>query len=193
MAEFEIKVTELDAGGKDFVFPIRAVWLAAELESLGEAREGMTAPEDDGEVSVFADKTGPDVILRGRVKGAIVAPCSRCLKPARIPVDSELALLMTARGRHHRPEPGEEEMSPEEIEREFFTGDTIVLDDVVREHLLVEVPMQPLCAETCPGIPVPASVRGPDDLAASVEQKKSAMAEAFARGAPQQKKIKRAN
>jgi uncharacterized protein len=192
VAEFEIQVTELDAGGKDYVFPIRSAWLAEQLSALGAAGEGLSAPASDGQLSVFADKTGPDVILRGRVQGVVVAPCSRCLKPAPITVDSELALLMTARGRGHRPEPGEEDLSPEEVEREFFTGDTIVLDDVVREHLLVEVPMQPLCSESCPGIHVPESVRGPEDLAAQPSEK-SAMAEAFARAARQQSKTKRAN
>ncbi len=192
MAEFAIQVTELDAGGKDYVFPVRAAWLAEQLSALGEAGEGLSAPASDGQLRVFADKTGPDVILRGRVQGVVVAPCSRCLKPATITVDAELALLMTARGRGHRPEPGEEDLSPEEVDREFFSGDTIVLDDIVREHLLVEVPMQPLCSEECPGIPIPESVRGPEDLTAKPTET-SAMAEAFARAARQESKTKRAN
>jgi uncharacterized protein len=40
----------------------------------------------------------------------------------------------------------------------------VVLDAVIREHLLLEVPIQPLCTDGCPGIPVPAAVAGPSDL-----------------------------
>jgi uncharacterized protein len=186
MAEFEIKVTELDAGGKHYVFPIRASWLASELEALGEAREGLSAPDEDGELSFFADKTGPDVIVRGRVKGGIVAECSRCLGRAPIDVDSELAMLLTARGRTARgqdvrPDSGEDEMSPDELDMETFTGDTIVLDGAVREQILLEVPMQPLCRPDCPGIAVPESVKGPADLSAEAAPKLGVLAEALQR------------
>ena len=167
MAEFEIKVTELDAGGKDYVFPIRSAWLADELSTLGDAGTGLSAPATDGSFRCSAYMTGPDVIVRGQITGGLVAECSRCLGPAPIDVvDSEFAMLLCARGKGMRPPPGEEDLTPDELDREFYTGDQIVLDDAVREHLLLEVPMQPLCREDCPGLPIPESVRGPADLAA---------------------------
>lgn len=166
MAEFEIKVTELDAGGKDYTFPIRSAWLADELAAIGDAGEGLSAPSTEGTFRFFADKSGEDVFIRGHVTSGLVAECSRCLGPAPIAVDSEIALLFCARGKGIRPVPGEEDLTPDEIENEFYTGDTVVFDDAVREHILLEVPMQPLCREDCPGIPVPESVRGPADLAA---------------------------
>jgi len=169
MAEFEIKVTELDAGGKDFVFPIRVAWLAEQLEALGDAREGLRAPDFEGKLSFFAEQAGTDVVLQGRVVGGLVAECSRCLGAAPIAVDAAFAMLLSARGKGIRPVVGEEDLSPDEIDREFFTGDLIVLDDAVREQLLLEVPMQPLCQQDCEGIPVPESVKGPADLMAEVE------------------------
>lgn len=181
MAEFEIKVTELEAGGKDYAFPIRAAWLSDELAALGEAGEGLSAPSTEGSFRFFADKSGEDVFIRGHVTSGLVAECSRCLGPAPIAVDSEIALLFCARGKGIRPAPGEEDLTPDEIEREFYTGDTVVFDDAVREHILLEVPMQPLCREDCPGIPVPESVRGPADLAeAAPEAPVSPLAKALA-------------
>ena len=38
------------------------------------------------------------------------------------------------------------------------------LRGAVREHLLLEVPMQLLCDDTCTGIEVPSEVSGPADL-----------------------------
>lgn len=183
MAEFEIKVTELDAGGKDYVFPIRSAWLADELSTLGDAGTGLAAPAADGSFRCSAYMTGPDVIVRGQITGGLVAECSRCLGPAPIDVvDSEFAMLLCARGKGMRPPPGEEDLTPDELDREFYTGDLIVLDDAVREHLLLEVPMQPLCREDCPGLPIPESVRGPADLAADpeVEAPVSPLAKALA-------------
>jgi uncharacterized protein len=57
-------------------------------------------------------------------------------------------------------------MSPEEQEVELFSGDEIRLDDLVREHLVLEIPMQPLCRPDCPGIDVPEAIKGPKHLEA---------------------------
>lgn len=152
MSDFQIKVTELETGGKEYAFPLRSAWLAAELAALDDAGAGLSAPETDGVVEVFADKSGADVIVRGRVRGGIVAECSRCLGPALVPVDAELAVLLSARKKGIREVVDSDDLSPEEMDREFFTGDVIDLGDLVREHLLLEVPMQPLCRPDCPGI-----------------------------------------
>src|SRR4030065_464925 len=72
---------------------------------------------------------------------------------------------LAARARGLRPEADELELTPEDLDREFFTGDRIVLDDLVREQLILEAPMQPLCRQDCPGIPVPAHLRPPPELA----------------------------
>lgn len=162
MAEFEIKVTELEAGGKDYSFPLRASWLASELESLGEAARGLSAPKTDGLVEVYAQKTGADVVVNGRVKGSLLAECSRCLGPAIIPIAVDIGVVLSARGAAPRTggirETAElDDLTPDEVDREFFSGDVIDLANLVREHLLLEVPMQPLCREDCPGIEMPAS------------------------------------
>lgn len=53
----------------------------------------------------------------------------------------------------------EYEFSSEEAEHDEYDGETIVLDDFVREAILLELPNFPLCSETCTGIsprlPVP--------------------------------------
>ena len=33
-----------------------------------------------------------------------------------------------------------------------YDGETVVLDDLVRDELLLGIPMIPLCSESCPGI-----------------------------------------
>jgi uncharacterized protein len=48
-------------------------------------------------------------------------------------------------GREHEMAAGEADVLP-------YDGDSIVLDDLVRDDLLLEIPMIPLCSETCPGI-----------------------------------------
>ena len=167
MAEFEIKVHELEAGGKQYDFPLRRAWLDTSLVPAdagpGESlRSDPTKP--DGDVSVWAEKSGEDVVVRGRVRTHLIAECSRCLGDAHLPVDTEVTALFTARSEALRPVADEEDLTPEELDTEFYSGDTVVLDTLVREHVLLEVPMQPLCSESCEGLEVPAAVRGPADL-----------------------------
>lgn len=146
MAEFVIKVRDVEEHGRRWEWPVTPAWLGAQL-----AGSELEAGPDAGKVDVTATRTGKDVIVVGRARATLVAACSRCLDEARIDADAELNLLLTARGDRHRPPADEVELTPEEIQREFFAGDEIVLDDVVREHLLLEVPMQPLCDEACAG------------------------------------------
>jgi uncharacterized protein len=163
MPEFVLNVQDIDESGKSYDFPVRAAWLASVLKDT-DVRGDDAAPE--GRFELSAHKQGADVIVHGQLRASLLVECSRCLEPARIAVRTSVSSLLTARGAALRPEPDELELTPEDLDREFFTGERIELDDIVREHLLLEVPIKPLCSEDCTGIPVPAAVAGPRDLRA---------------------------
>jgi uncharacterized protein len=168
MAEFEIKLTELESGAREYDLPIRAAWLCEQLPDL--APEDHPVADRDGRLEVVAEKSGgEDVLVRGRAEATVFVPCGRCLSPAEVKTASDIAVLFSRRAEAARPSADDEEddgsdLSPEEEDRETFTGELIVLDEVVREHLVLELPMQPLCRPDCPGIEVPASVKGPARL-----------------------------
>ncbi len=48
------------------------------------------------------------------------------------------------------------EFSSDEADQDSYDGEVVVLDDFLREALLLEVPSFPLCSEDCPGIRPPA-------------------------------------
>lgn len=161
MPEFVLNVQEIDEIGKSCAFSISTRWLTSVLVGT-DVRADVSAPE--GRFELHVHKQGADIVLRGHLTGGLVTDCARCLEDARIAVDTEVASLLTHRSADTRPLVDELELTPEDLDREFFTGEQIVLDDIVREHLLLEVPIQPLCTVECPGIPVPAAVAGPRDL-----------------------------
>lgn len=167
-AEFEIKVQELDSGGRQYDFPVRPAWLDRALSGRDPHDLPLRGdPAGDGVVSIHAEKAGDDVVVRGRVRTRLLTECSRCLGDAPIPVDAELVALYTARGGGAREVADAGELTPEEIDKEFYTGESVVLDELVRENVLLEIPMQPLCREDCAGLEIPESVRGPADLRAA--------------------------
>jgi uncharacterized protein len=157
VAAFVLKLTDIDEGGKSFSFDVTPAWIDKAL-SGSDLKLGGDAP---GSLAVHAQKTGGSVLVRGRVQTSLLATCVRCLGDARLAIDAEVTALLSHRDPAHPTDSGELELTPEDLTKDFYTGDQIVLDELVREQILLECPMNPLCAEDCPGIEVPAHLRGP--------------------------------
>jgi uncharacterized protein len=153
---------------------VPSAWLDAALADakLGvgagdwEARGGL----EEAHLRARLSRSGQDVVVRGHVQAEIVLACVRCLGPTRIRVDGELSLLLRALPRaghnHHggagrasrpsgseRGSADEHEFTTEEADLDSFDGETVVLDEFVREAILLEVPQFPLCSDGCVGIP----------------------------------------
>ncbi len=148
--EYRIKISDLDAGGKDYRFVVRAPWIRGVLEGH-EAK----ATDRDGAVAVRASKSGQDVVVHGTLDARLQVPCARCLEPIEIDVHSDLSVLYVPGAKVKDPsKDGEVEYTLEDAEADTlpFDGENVVLDDLVRDELLLEVPMIPLCSEACPGM-----------------------------------------
>jgi uncharacterized protein len=154
--EFIIRTLDLDAGGKDFSFEIRSPWIRGVLEDH-EAK----ATDRDGKLEVRASKSGTDVVVHGTLDASLIVPCARCLEPVDIDVHSDLAVIYVPGSKVKDAEAkGEVEYTLEDAEADTlpYDGETVVLDDLVRDELLLGVPMIPLCSEDCPGMsPAPGS------------------------------------
>jgi uncharacterized protein len=154
-ARFDV---ELPAGSIEFLDP--KLKQAAPLQASGQA-ELVTGSL--GEIRV-----------KGQVKVRLQADCDRCLESAEFPLDSsfELYYRPVAEGnlsvnanhparRGRRPEAAitaravrveEKAIDAGEAEMGFYDGDGLELNDVLREFVLLALPMQRLCNENCKGI-----------------------------------------
>jgi uncharacterized protein len=152
--EFSIPISDLDAAGKQYSFPVLASWMRGALEG-----HEATAAGGDGKLDVRVSKSGNDVVVTGTLKAELTVPCARCLDPVKLTIDQTVSALMvpkasvkTARSKN---EDEEIELSAEEADVIPYEGETVVLDDLVRDELVLETPMIPLCSEDCPGISPP--------------------------------------
>src|SRR5215211_5631410 len=130
--EFPIPVTDLDAGGKEFRFPVRAGWVRGVLEG-----HEATSAGEDGALAVRASKSGHDVVVHGTVDTTLTVPCARCLEPTRVPVHTELSVLYVpgTKGSGGSGD-ADRELSAEEADTLTFEGDVIALDELVRDELV---------------------------------------------------------
>ena len=158
MSTFVLQIPDLDEVGRDWNFAIRTDWLASALSDTE-----LKAGTKDGRFSVHAQRTGTDVLVQGHVEAEVAATCARCL--AHVAIDVDLALTALYSPEHMRPQDSEEvDVRLDEVNREYYGGTEVVLDPMVRELLLVEVPMKPLCSESCAGIAVPEHLRPPEEV-----------------------------
>lgn len=149
--EFAIPVSDLDASGRSYRFAVRPSWVRGVLES-----HEATATEKDGALAVRVSKSGADVVVHGSLEAELTAPCARCLKPVIIPIKQEISALLVPTGKLHTPKEPEYEFSSDEADTFAYDGDTVVLDELVRDELVLETPMIPLCSEDCPGMSAPS-------------------------------------
>jgi uncharacterized protein len=106
----------------------------------------LGAPRVSGEILV----NGKRVLIKGRVSGALELECDRCLKPIEHLVDSVFKVEYVT------PEVYETqhavELSEADLDLSVFDGETINVDDLVTEELMLTVPDHILCREDCAGI-----------------------------------------
>ena len=153
---FVIPIRDIDAAGRQCELTVSAAWLRGALEGCEIQPAGP-----DAQLSVLVSKSGRNVLVRGTLSVDLVVPCARCLEPVHVRSRAELSLLLSpatpaarppeaVRAGARRPPVGE--FTTGEADVDTYEGDEIVLDGFVREAVLLEAPIFPLCSETCEGI-----------------------------------------
>jgi uncharacterized protein len=145
--EFTITASDLDAGGRAYRFAVAPRWLAGQLEDH-EAKPAA----NPGVLDVRASKSGNDVVVSGKLDLDLVVPCARCTEPFDLHVHSDIGVLYAPASKLKTPAKQEYEFSSEEADTLPYDGETVVLDDLVRDEMLLEIPMIPLCSEGCTGM-----------------------------------------
>lgn len=90
------------------------------------------------------------VFVTGRAVAGAILECVRCLKqfayPLAVGIQAEYVAAAEA--------PGEEEheLGRQELDVMYYTGEAVPLDDLIREQILLGIPVYPLCAAGCLGL-----------------------------------------
>ncbi len=184
MKTFAVPLADLERGPKHVVWSIEPKWLDTVLKG-SEARPQGTA----GVADVTLSKDGRQVIIRGRVQVILTMPCARTLDPVDVDIDAELLLMLTpapsiianpkrskkrgasGAGNGSSPMKGSDDtgrlakdrfLSVEDAAQDHYSGEEIVLDEYIRESILLELPMVPLRSDLR-DIDNPAIPRPPEE------------------------------
>ncbi len=164
-----VKIEEIKEPGLKRTEPIKSEVLNAALaDSGGYALVGSTP------LSASFQKVSGRVFVQGHFSAELAAPCKRCTKEVPVPLDVAFSLRMIpeppaaradddlkgeTKGRGKRQKKEDDGQSPmassfelDEIDAEPFDGRTIDLDPVVREQVLLALPVAVLCRDDCQGL-----------------------------------------
>lgn len=100
--------------------------------------------------SLEINKSGSEIIVKGTASGAVGLQCSRCLKAFIANIDSRLNVVYHPAEEINRED--HYELKSDELDTGFYMNDILDTDDLLKEQLLLSVPMKPLCSNECMGI-----------------------------------------
>ena len=141
----KIQVSLIPEEGRRLQYTLDGDWYREALQKGG----GLEFRIRPVEVSVEIHKVLDAVTLDMRVETSLDLDCGRCLEPFELPVRGGFRYTLVAA---RDPEEQKEELSDEDISFGYYQDDLIDLDALVFEQILLQVPMKPLCAETCRGL-----------------------------------------
>ena len=110
----------------------------------------QTSPLHAQGVAELVNNSLGELRIHGSLQVSVEAACDRCLGDAILPLETDLDLFYRPMSYIARDE--EIEIDEGEAEIGFYEGEGMELEDVLREQILLLLPMQRVCREDCKGI-----------------------------------------
>jgi uncharacterized protein len=120
----------------------------------------------DMQLDVRFEAVTEGVLVTGSATAPLAGECARCLAPLATSVTASFTeLYLYARDRHDKHDRFDENTEQDDEEL-HLDGDLLDLEPVLRDAVVLALPMSPLCREDCPGLcvecGVPLADAGPD-------------------------------
>jgi uncharacterized protein len=108
-----------------------------------------------GRADLLREHRGPhdiveDIRIRAGLETRLEVLCARCLEPVEQALESSFDLLF--RPRDVDIEGVDRAITTSETEIGYYEGDGLLLEDVLREQILLALPAKILCDEACKGL-----------------------------------------
>jgi uncharacterized protein len=108
-----------------------------------------------GQAELILEHRGPkefveDIRLRGHFEGRFELLCARCVEPVEATLAGSFDLIFRPGGVDNQP--GEHAITEDETEIGYYEESGLLLEDAVREQVLLALPGRTLCREDCKGL-----------------------------------------
>lgn len=123
--------------------------LKAPIEDFNFCGEEVTL-KDPVTVKMKVDRVGKKIIIQGVIQTLLQLECSRCLEDFFCHVDEPFTVTFFPA--EDRPKEPDLELESEDLDVSFYEEQEIDLSELVREQILLAVPMNPVCKLNCRGL-----------------------------------------
>lgn len=138
-----IDIERLDAEGESFTQTFGKHELSLDEESARLAA--------DATVSGRATRKGAVVKVRGKLSAGVEVYCDRCAAAVTIPLEVEFDTSFVP-AESERGATENVELQHDDLDYSIYEGDTLNLDELAREQILLALPTRSLCREECKGL-----------------------------------------
>jgi len=106
------------------------------------------------QVRIAATLAGETVSVEGKVRTRVHLRCSRCLTAFDLNVRSDFSVTAVAALAESPSDAfaGEIELAADEMNVLLYSGDSIDLREEIAQQIIMALPFNPLCKETCKGL-----------------------------------------
>lgn len=116
-------------------------------EPLESANFKLRAPV---RASLSIARTGTEIFVSGETELSLELICSRCVKA--FTKDMVLDINAIYRPIAEFRKEDTHEVCETELDMAFYEEDELDIDELLKEQIILNIPMQPLCTESCKGI-----------------------------------------
>ncbi len=142
----QISIKSIPETGKDLSLDLGQEWFAR----WREEDPGLEFSQGVVRGLVSLAKHGHDILVRGHLEGHLELACGRCLEPFDAPLAAAFDLLLVPAPTAAAP--ADEELSAAELDLDLYSGETVDLEAIIREQIILTLPLKPLCREACRGL-----------------------------------------
>ncbi len=140
------------------VIDLKAISEEIEVSQVLEKDWWQPGQEDDPllgldtplQVRIKISRVRDKFVLNGQVSGGVLVRCDRCLDSFRRDLESAFNVFLVF------PKSGMEEAEVELLDEdmgvEFIHGETIDVNEIIKEQIFLSLPMKSICKEGCLGL-----------------------------------------
>jgi uncharacterized protein len=162
-----VKIEQIREEGLRLAEPVSTALLQEALDLDARSAAGADAgfkARGPAQLKAFLRKVSGGVLLEGSLDVPASIPCKRCVTDVKLDIPVRFTLNLVPESLVRRDEDEAEEavrggegesegsFDLQDTDEEVFDGKTIDLDPIVREQVLLALPMSVVCREDCQGL-----------------------------------------
>lgn len=145
----EFRVADITSAGVKFDESLDIKWLQ---EIFSGDFLTPFLPLSSSQVTGRLRRLGAQVLVEASCSLSLEAPCSSCLEKFATRVAVNFMVTVDPAPGRSRQLPQEQELSPEDLDELFYHDGVLDLRDIIREQIILSLPMFPKCSDDCRGL-----------------------------------------